>query len=116
MTPQSHWLQGTEGFQTRSVVLISTDSACVISEPCCFRGAQVDISKLQYLVESESTCTKEAIRNVVKEVARLEQEERYYLEDIDGNPQRWSRPQYHFTLIRYVHGGRNTVAIERREP
>lgn len=60
----------------------------------------MDISDLRFLVESESTCTKEAMRNVVKEVVRLEQEERHALEDEDRRPRMWPTLNYHFTLIR----------------
>lgn len=62
---------------------------------------QVDISDLRFLVESESTCTKEAMRNVVKEVVRLETEERQAIEDEDRRPRVWPALKYHFTLIRY---------------
>lgn len=57
---------------------------------------QIDTSEIGFMVESESTCTKEAMRNVVREVSRLEEEEIRDEEDDDSDT-----PQsYHFTLIR----------------
>ena len=59
-----------------------------------------------FLVESESTCTKEAMYNVVKEVSRLERErEREELHALEAEGvQGAARPRqrYHFTLIRYA--------------
>lgn len=80
-------------------------------EPCRSRSShpvwppQVDTENVGFLVESESTCTKEAMQNVVKEVSRMEREELHARED-DGRgsgrgPASWSRQKYHFTLIRY---------------
>lgn len=65
---------------------------------------------IDFLVESESTCTKEAMQNVVKEVSRLERErEREELQARDaeglrraGGSTARSRQKYHFTLIRYA--------------
>lgn len=67
---------------------------------CLFRTTKVDISSMSFLVESDSTCTKEAMRNVVKEVSRLEAQERQELEDETGRPKKWPTQKYHFTLIR----------------
>lgn len=61
---------------------------------------QVDTFQIGFLVENESTCTKEAMRNVVKEIARLEAEERQAMEDEDRRPGIWPSQKYHFTLIR----------------
>ena len=60
----------------------------------------MDTCNIGFLVESESTCTKEAMMNVVREVSRLEREERQGMEE-EERPWTWSRPKYHFTLIRY---------------
>lgn len=63
---------------------------------------QVNISDIRFLVESQSTCTKEAMRNVVREVERLEAEERATILEDDRRPTSWQPPKYHFTLIRSV--------------
>lgn len=56
---------------------------------------------IDFLVEGESTCTKEALMNVVKDVSRLENEERQDMED-EERPRMWPKQRYHFTLIRYA--------------
>ncbi|CAM9220442.1 unnamed protein product, partial [Laminaria digitata] len=59
---------------------------------------KVDTCNIGFLVESESTCTKEAMMNVVREVSRLEGEERQGMEE-EERPRTWLRQKYHFTLI-----------------
>ena len=75
---------------------------------------QVDLYNTGILVESESTCTKEAMMNVVREVSRLEREEMQ--QDMDKEQEeemqqkeakgvgervrKKPRQKYHFTLIR----------------
>lgn len=64
---------------------------------------QVDTENIGILVESESTCTKEALDNVVKEVSRMEREELHERErEGGGRSAAWPRQKYHFTLIRCV--------------
>lgn len=67
---------------------------------------KVSTEDIGFLVESESTCTKEAMHNVVKEVSRLERErEREELRALEAEGLRGTarpRQKYHFTLIRYV--------------
>lgn len=58
-------------------------------------------------MESESTCTKEAMMNVVREVSRLEREEIQDMEkeqekDSQERARAWPRRKYHFTLIRWA--------------
>ncbi|CAM9264310.1 unnamed protein product, partial [Ectocarpus sp. 4 AP-2014] len=60
----------------------------------------VDTENIGILVESESTCTKEALDNVVKEVSRMEREELHERErEGEGRSAAWPRQKYHFTLI-----------------
>lgn len=66
----------------------------------------MDTENIGILVESESTCTKEALDNVVKEVSRMEREELIDRErEGEGRSAAWPRQKYHFTLIRCVCAG-----------
>lgn len=63
----------------------------------------MDTEGIGFIVESESTCTKEAMENVVKEISRVEREELHAREEEEGGegvaaPR--PRQKYHFTLIR----------------
>ncbi|CAN0475696.1 unnamed protein product, partial [Ectocarpus sp. 12 AP-2014] len=61
---------------------------------------EANTESIGILVESESTCTKEALDNVVKEVSRMEREELHERErDGEGRSAAWPRQKYHFTLI-----------------
>ncbi|CBJ25541.1 conserved unknown protein [Ectocarpus siliculosus] len=61
---------------------------------------EVGTENIGILVESESTCTKEALDNVVKEVSRMEREELHERErEGEGRSAAWPRQKYHFTLI-----------------
>ncbi|CAM9286829.1 unnamed protein product, partial [Ectocarpus fasciculatus] len=61
---------------------------------------EANTENIGILVESESTCTKEALDNVVKEVSRMEREELHARErEGEGSSAAWPRQKYHFTLI-----------------
>ncbi|CAM9998297.1 unnamed protein product [Ectocarpus sp. 6 AP-2014] len=61
---------------------------------------EANTENIGILVESESTCTKEALDNVVKEVSRMEREELHERErEGEGRSAAWPRQKYHFTLI-----------------
>lgn len=66
---------------------------------------KVDISDLRFIVESQSTCTKEAMTNVVRELEVLESEELNAGAEDSASRRRVSPSlRYHFTLIRFARG------------
>lgn len=75
-------------------VLINTHT-----NACVYYKNKVDTESIGFLVESESTCTKEAMENVVKEISRVEREE-LHAEEEEQRPTAWPRQKFHFTLIR----------------